>query len=874
MLPQASTGKAVGSPASIPEVTAVGGTEFDDAAGSYWTITNTRTYGSAISYIPEKTWNDTSTLDWALAASTGGASILYTKPWWQTGPGVPDDGARDVPDVALNASWSHDGYYIYAADRWYGQGGTSAAAPVFASFVVLLNQYLMSKGILSQSGLGNINPTLYRLAQTAPGAFHDITKGDNIVPCVQGTKDCGSGAFGYKAGPGYDQVTGLGSVDLYNLAASWDSGTPTTTSVTASPTTVAFNGSFKLTATVSASGAVPAGEVAFIANDASLGTATVAGGSATLAVNAGQLPAGSNNITAVYSGAGGWNGSSGATTVSITVPTGASAVVASITPNPVYQVPSSAGGTVWDYTIHLTNESAMPATLTKFTIDGTDDFTTLKNALGSAVIGANTSVSATLGARNLNPPVNRVFVFAGSDASGALWTQQVSVPFIARVYQEASLVVTTPSSVPSSPSADPSCRWPQPIVLEEQGGVDLQLASLTSAGIDFTNQMQQIFGAMALAPFGRLQGTLCWPVGTASGAKTATLTFTVTAAQHPGPRTVTFSTTLSPTAAGITSAVSPALVKFSSGGASQKSSIGLSFTGGSPAWTARVSPSGLIAKWLTVSPLSGTGAAQLTLTASSGGLATGVYNANILVQSVNASPQFLSVPVVLVVGGSSSISIGGVTNAASYQTAFAPGMLMTVFGANLAPAAQHAAAVPLPLGMQGVTVTVNGYTAPLLDVSSGQLNVQIPYETGAGTAILGVNNNGQTASFAFQVQSAAPGIFMTGDGNMNLVPYSSGRQGQEIMAFITGEGAVNPPLMTGRTPATNDITLLPAPGLPASIVVGSVPATIDFIGIPHGLVGVMQINFTIPSNAPSGKQPVVVTIGGVASQPVNLTVNQ
>ena len=154
------------------------------------------------------------------------------------------------------------------------------------------------------------------------------------------------------------------------------------------------------------------------------------------------------------------------------------------------------------------------------------------------------------------------------------------------------------------------------------------------------------------------------------------------------------------------------------------------------------------------------------------------------------------------------------------------------------------------------------------------MNVQVPYEIGAGTAILGVNNNGQVAYFPFQVQPSAPGMFMTLDGNSNLVPYTSGGRGQILLAFITGEGDVAPALITGRTPTTTDVTQLPAPTLPVTLTVGGAQATIDFIGIPDGLVGVTQINFTIPSNAPLGKQPVVVTVGGVASAPVNLTVTQ
>ena len=199
---------------------------------------------------------------------------------------------------------------------------------------------------------------------------------------------------------------------------------------------------------------------------------------------------------------------------------------------------------------------------------------------------------------------------------------------------------------------------------------------------------------------------------------------------------------------------------------------------------------------------------------------------------------------------------------------------MSVYGANLAPATEHAPRVPLPLTMQGVTATVNGISAPLLDVLSGQLNIQVPYETGAGTAILGVNNNGQVAYFPFQVTPSAPGIFMTEDGAGNLVPFPSGQTGQELLAFITGEGDVTPPLITGAPPTTFVVSKLPAPALPLTITVGGVPATIDFAGVPDFLVGVTQINFTVPAGVPLGPQPVVVTVGGVASPPVTLTITQ
>ena len=71
--------------------------------------------------------------------------------------------------------------------------------------------------IKDTAGLGNVNPMLYSLAATQPNVFHDITLGNNYVPCVGGTGCQASKPFGYAAGVGYDLVTGLGSLDVGNL---------------------------------------------------------------------------------------------------------------------------------------------------------------------------------------------------------------------------------------------------------------------------------------------------------------------------------------------------------------------------------------------------------------------------------------------------------------------------------------------------------------------------------------------------------------------------------------------------------------------------------------------------------------------------------
>ena len=220
----AVSGLSVRFPASIPEVTAVGGLEFDEAAGvgPFWSATNTANGASALSYIPEMVWNDALALQ-ALWGGGGGRSIYFSKPAWQAGPGVPNDQARDVPDVAFAASFSHDGYTVINNQSAATSGGTSAAAPVFAGIVTLLNQYVVSKGVQPKPGLGNINPNLYRLAAAANSPYHDITLGSNIIPCGVGTLDCPNGSMGFNAAPGYDLASGLGSVDVAKFMSAWSS---------------------------------------------------------------------------------------------------------------------------------------------------------------------------------------------------------------------------------------------------------------------------------------------------------------------------------------------------------------------------------------------------------------------------------------------------------------------------------------------------------------------------------------------------------------------------------------------------------------------------------------------------------------------------
>lgn len=206
---RATRGLAVNGLCSTEYSVCVGGTQFSDVANPslYWSSSNASgTQESAVSYIPEIVWNESGP-SLGLWASGGGASTIYFKPAWQNGTGVPADGRRDVPDVALAAA-GHDGYLIFQNGGLYAVGGTSAAAPSFAGIIALVVQGTATRQ-------GNADSVFYPLAskQRSGGAavFHDITVGNNSVP----------GQKGFSATAGYDEATGLGSVDASVLVNHW-----------------------------------------------------------------------------------------------------------------------------------------------------------------------------------------------------------------------------------------------------------------------------------------------------------------------------------------------------------------------------------------------------------------------------------------------------------------------------------------------------------------------------------------------------------------------------------------------------------------------------------------------------------------------------
>lgn len=339
----ATGGLAVDFPASSPFVTGVGGSMFNEGSGSYWNTTNGTYAGSAISYIPEAVWNETASAGATeLSAGGGGASKFFTKPTWQTGTGVPNDSSRDVPDLALNAAYLHDGYLFCAqgfctngfrdAQGYLDEvGGTSVGTPSFAGMVALLEQKL------GGTRLGNINAKLYALANSTyyNNVFHDITVGNNDSPCRTGSPNCANGgSIGYNATTGYDQASGWGSVDGYNLVNDWNlvgTGGGSTTGTAVSTTTLslaigtttqcgAVTGStYNFTVTVTGTAGTPTGSVQFLVDNVAVGSAVMlSGGTATYTLSTTGLSSGSHVVTAAYSGDTTYASSKGSYTVDLT----------------------------------------------------------------------------------------------------------------------------------------------------------------------------------------------------------------------------------------------------------------------------------------------------------------------------------------------------------------------------------------------------------------------------------------------------------------------------------------------------------------------------------------------------------------------------
>jgi uncharacterized protein (TIGR03437 family) len=231
----------------------------------------------------------------------------------------------------------------------------------------------------------------------------------------------------------------------------------------------------------------------------------------------------------------------------------------------------------------------------------------------------------------------------------------------------------------------------------------------------------------------------------------------------------------------------------------------------------------------------------------------------------------------------------GVVNTASYApagTPIAPGEFITLFGAGLARSTQQITALPFPLTLNGVTVTINGKQAALYYVATDRIYAVVPYATQGPTATIVVaNQNGNSNTVTVPVAATAPGIFaldQTGAGSGAILhsdfsvvnDANPAHKGETIQIYMTGLGAVTPAVADGRPTGTNPLSTTVIPGgttcdnSSMCVLIGGKPATILYVGLAPGLPGVYQINAQVPTAlANGGKVPLaIVTPNAVHDQ--------
>jgi uncharacterized protein (TIGR03437 family) len=219
------------------------------------------------------------------------------------------------------------------------------------------------------------------------------------------------------------------------------------------------------------------------------------------------------------------------------------------------------------------------------------------------------------------------------------------------------------------------------------------------------------------------------------------------------------------------------------------------------------------------------------------------------------------------------IEPGGIVNGATFAPGpVAPGSIVSIFGTDLAPSNYTAASVPLsqfpPFGISAFFTFQPGY----FYVSPSQWNIQIP-SLAPGTYQLAI---GSSSIVSFTVVPVAPYIFVW-NGNRTVAQnadYSLNQRGNPasagsaIMVYLTGQGAVDPPVPDRFA----------AQAQPLSKIVATVTAAIDghpadapFAGLAPGLVGVGQVNVSIPIGLPAGEHTLAITIGGVKANEVQIS---
>jgi uncharacterized protein (TIGR03437 family) len=218
--------------------------------------------------------------------------------------------------------------------------------------------------------------------------------------------------------------------------------------------------------------------------------------------------------------------------------------------------------------------------------------------------------------------------------------------------------------------------------------------------------------------------------------------------------------------------------------------------------------------------------------------------------------------------------ISQVVNAADGTMPVAPGGLISVFGTQFSPVNVATKELPLPTALGESCLTVNGVALPMLFVSPGQINAQLPFHTDGSAVMVLRTPGGVSDNYNFTVLPTAPSIFRSGTAgpetglptivrmrNGELVtPSNPVHPGDQLIIYATGLGNTEPAAEAGQ-PAPSDP--LPRAIIEAQVTLGGVPLMVDYAGLKAGEIGVYEIDVRVPDRVPEGMDvPLVIMQGG------------
>ncbi len=675
----AMNGIAVNALSSTPYNVSVGGTDFGDTfAGTtseYWSATNSPTYESALSYIPEIPWNNscgslllaeyngysetygadgfcnglgllyisttgggggpsgcaTGTPDSSTPDVVSGTCAGWPKPTWQSVLGNPSDGVRDLPDVSLfaaNGIWGH--YYpvcftgsggvscTETPDMWPGAGGTSFSSPIMAGIQALVNQK-------AGGPQGNPNPTYYSLAANEYGASGDSSCNSTLgnqagTSCI--FYDTTLGDMDVDCFSSYNCYVGSGSVGVLSTSDNAFDPAYATTTAWDFATGIGSVNAYNLVNSWPASGpnfTLSANPNSLTITQGTNGTSTITitpvdGFSGSVTLSASGLPSG---VTAAFS----INPATSTSTLTLTA--SASATTGTVTVTIKGVSGSLTNTTTLSLTVNpLTKSFTLSANPNSLSIaqgaNGTSTITItpVDGFSGSVTLAASGLPSGVTANFNPNPATTTSTLTLTASASAATGTVTVTITGISGSLTSSTTISLTVTAVAQSftLTANPA-------------SVTITQGSNGTSTITITPQ-NGFSGSVTLSASGLPSGVTAGfspnPATTTStltltaSASAATGTVTVTIIGESGSLTGTTTISLTVNAAkqGFTLSASPAAVTIAKGGASGTSTITITPVdgfSGSVSLAATGLPKGVTAAF---SPNPATSTSTLTLTAS------------------------------------------------------------------------------------------------------------------------------------------------------------------------------------------------------------------------------------------------------------------